>query len=88
MQSVIRFLKNVTTLAFSSNQHERHHALHALAPKLWSAVWCVGHTRGSEQASYRHNRDIGNLTAENAVLRSQINQRGAGGKFVKKSPTE
>jgi hypothetical protein len=32
--------------------------------------------------------EVMRLTVENAALRSQINQRGAGGKFTKKSPTE
>lgn len=85
MQSVIRFLKNAWLILFGKASISRHHALKAIFPGLWSYVWNVGWDRCHENMRADHESDTAELRAENAALRSQINQRGAGGKFTKRA---
>ena len=72
MKSVIVFLKNV----WNAQRNAEHSS-------QWEEM-C-----GTAQDTARKRMiQVRELEDENAALRSQINQRGAGGRFTKKSPTE
>ena len=55
---------------------------------VWNAQELAGFEKFWRDTSLRDVEQIKRLEDENAALRSQINQRGAGGKFTKKSPAE
>lgn len=85
MKSVIRFLKNVWILLFDPNTLYRNRALKAIFPAVWLSVWNTGWDRCHENMRYTHERDIADMNAQLARLRKQVNQRGEGGRFVKKN---